>query len=114
MSFFEFIYFASVCEMGIVILSSKSHNHSSVNISFYCVYSVQIPWWALVTFGSYSLWSMGWGLWSFRDCPDALEELMGVSRRIHCVVSDITNHDRSRQEIAEAKQDLRAKGVSVD
>ena len=57
---------------------------------------------------------MGWGLWSFRDCPDALEELMGVIRRIHCGFPDITNHDRSRQEIAEAKQDLRAKGVSVD
>jgi len=53
-----------------------------------------IPWWLLVSFGSYSLWSMGWGLWSFRDCPDAFEELMG--------------------EIAEAKNDLRAKGVSVD
>lgn len=38
----------------------------------------QIPWWALVSFGSYSLWSMGWGLWSFRDCPEAFEELMGV------------------------------------
>ncbi|KIM82181.1 hypothetical protein PILCRDRAFT_70880 [Piloderma croceum F 1598] len=53
-----------------------------------------IPWWALVTFGSYALWSMGWGLWTFRDCPDAFEELMG--------------------EIAEAKNDLRAKGVTVD
>jgi len=53
-----------------------------------------IPWWALVSFGSYSLWSLGWGLWSFRDCPEAFEELMG--------------------EIAEAKNDLRAKGVSVD
>jgi len=53
-----------------------------------------IPWWALVSFGSYSLWSMGWGLWSFRDCPEAFEELMG--------------------EIAEAKHDLRAKGISVD
>jgi len=53
-----------------------------------------IPWWALVTFGSYSLWSMGWGLWTFRDCPDAFEELMG--------------------EIAQAKNDLRAKGITVD
>ncbi|KAL1733476.1 dolichol-phosphate mannosyltransferase subunit 3 [Schizophyllum commune] len=53
-----------------------------------------IPWWLLVTFGSYSLWSLGWGLWTFRDCPEAHEELM--------------------LEIAQAKTELRAKGVSVD
>jgi Dolichol-phosphate mannosyltransferase subunit 3 (DPM3) len=32
-----------------------------------------------VTFGSYSLWCLGWGLMTFRDCPDAHMELMGVS-----------------------------------
>jgi len=53
-----------------------------------------LPWWVLVSFGSYSLASLGWGLWSFRDCPDAYEELL--------------------QEIQEAKNDLRAKGVTVD
>ena len=53
-----------------------------------------LPWWALVSFGSYSLWSLGWGLWTFRDCPEAYNELM--------------------QQIAEAKNDLRAKGVTVD
>ncbi|KAJ1302504.1 hypothetical protein OPQ81_002822 [Rhizoctonia solani] len=53
-----------------------------------------LPWWLLVSFGSYSLGSLGWGLYSFRDCTDAYHELLG--------------------EINEAKNDLRARGVSVD
>ncbi|KAK7463522.1 hypothetical protein VKT23_006870 [Stygiomarasmius scandens] len=53
-----------------------------------------LPWWLLVAFGSYSLWSLGWGLVTFRDCPDAYNELL--------------------LEISEAKNDLRTKGVSVD
>ncbi|KAF7310362.1 Dolichol-phosphate mannosyltransferase subunit 3 [Mycena chlorophos] len=53
-----------------------------------------IPWWLLVSFGSYSLGSLGWGLFTFRDCPEAYEELL--------------------KEISLAKDDLRSKGVSVD
>ncbi|KAH7927031.1 dolichol-phosphate mannosyltransferase subunit 3 [Leucogyrophana mollusca] len=53
-----------------------------------------IPWWLLVSFGSYSLWSLGWGLFTFRDCPEAYTELL--------------------QEINEAKNDLRGRGVTVD
>ncbi|RDB15051.1 Dolichol-phosphate mannosyltransferase subunit 3 [Hypsizygus marmoreus] len=53
-----------------------------------------IPWWILVSFGSYSLWSLGWGLFTFRDCPEAYTELLG--------------------EINEAKNDLRSRGVAVD
>ncbi|KAF7331785.1 Dolichol-phosphate mannosyltransferase subunit 3 [Mycena kentingensis (nom. inval.)] len=53
-----------------------------------------IPWWLLVSFGSYSLWSLGWGLFTFRDCPEAYEELM--------------------KEISLAKDDLRSKGLSLD
>ncbi|KAK7033538.1 hypothetical protein VNI00_012762 [Paramarasmius palmivorus] len=53
-----------------------------------------IPWWLLVSFGSYSLWSLGWGLFTFRDCPEEYHSLL--------------------QEISQAKNDLRAKGVSVD
>jgi len=53
-----------------------------------------IPWWCLVSFGSYSLGSLGWGLWTFRDCPEAYDELM--------------------HEISQAKNDLRGKGVTVD
>jgi len=53
-----------------------------------------IPWWLLVSFGSYSLASLGWGLFTFRDCPDAYEELM--------------------REITMAKADLSARGISVE
>ncbi|KIK62979.1 hypothetical protein GYMLUDRAFT_95640 [Collybiopsis luxurians FD-317 M1] len=53
-----------------------------------------LPWWLLVSFGSYSLWSLGWGLFTFRDCPEAYEELLA--------------------EISLAKNDLRNRGVTVD
>ncbi|KAN0080405.1 Dolichol-phosphate mannosyltransferase subunit 3 [Tylopilus felleus] len=53
-----------------------------------------IPWWLLVSFGAYSLASLGWGLFTFQDCPDAYHELL--------------------EEINDAKHDLRTKGVSVD
>ncbi|KAJ7451080.1 dolichol-phosphate mannosyltransferase subunit 3 [Mycena latifolia] len=53
-----------------------------------------IPWWLLVTFGSYSLGSLGWGLFTFRDCPEAYEELL--------------------REISQAKDDLRSRGLSLD
>ncbi|KAF8588360.1 dolichol-phosphate mannosyltransferase subunit 3 [Ramaria rubella] len=53
-----------------------------------------IPWWLLVSFGSYSLGSLGWGLYTFRDCPDAYHELLS--------------------EINNAKNELRLQGVSVD
>lgn len=38
----------------------------------------QLPWWALVTFGSYALGALGLGLASFRECPDAFQELQAV------------------------------------
>jgi dolichol-phosphate mannosyltransferase subunit 3 len=47
-----------------------------------CQPVIQLPWWLLVAFGSYSLWSLGMGLFTFRDCPEAYEELMKV-RFIH-------------------------------
>ncbi|KJA28334.1 hypothetical protein HYPSUDRAFT_61965 [Hypholoma sublateritium FD-334 SS-4] len=53
-----------------------------------------LPWWLLVSFGSYCLWSIGMGLVTLRECPEAYNELLG--------------------EIAEAKNDLRTKGVTVD
>ncbi|KAF0476730.1 dolichol-phosphate mannosyltransferase subunit 3 [Gigaspora margarita] len=53
-----------------------------------------LPWWALVSFGSYSLGNIGYHLYRFRDCDDAYHELM--------------------EEIQSAKDDLRTKGVSVD
>ncbi|KAF8554062.1 dolichol-phosphate mannosyltransferase subunit 3 [Imleria badia] len=53
-----------------------------------------IPWWLLVSFGAYSLASLGWGMFTFQDCPDAYHELL--------------------KEINDAKDDLRGKGVTVD
>ncbi|KAF8167226.1 dolichol-phosphate mannosyltransferase subunit 3 [Crassisporium funariophilum] len=52
------------------------------------------PWWLLVSFGSYCLWSIGMGLATLRECPEAYNELL--------------------VEITAAKNDLRAKGVTVD
>ncbi|TDL20909.1 dolichol-phosphate mannosyltransferase subunit 3 [Rickenella mellea] len=53
-----------------------------------------LPWWLLVSFGSYCLWSLGWGLITFRDADEAYTELLS--------------------EITQAKDDLRSKGITVD
>ncbi|KAJ3035371.1 hypothetical protein HK097_004225 [Rhizophlyctis rosea] len=53
-----------------------------------------IPLWLIVSFGSYSLASIGYALFTFRDCPEAHQSLLA--------------------EINAAKTDLRARGVSVD
>lgn len=45
----------------------------------------KIPWWLLVSFGSYSLWSLGWGLYTFRDCPEAYADLLSVSTKPHLI-----------------------------
>ncbi|KAI9328590.1 dolichol-phosphate mannosyltransferase subunit 3, partial [Zopfochytrium polystomum] len=52
-----------------------------------------IPLWALVTFGSYALGSIGWSLLTFGDCPDAYISLL--------------------KDISDAKDDLRRRGVTV-
>lgn len=54
----------------------------------------QIPFWLLVSFGSYSLTSLGLGLLRFNDCPDAYQSLLS--------------------EINQAKNELRDQGVNVD
>lgn len=53
-----------------------------------------LPWWLLVSFGSYALGSLGHGLYTFRECTDAYTELLS--------------------EISLAKSELQLKGVSVD
>ncbi|KAK3936588.1 dolichol-phosphate mannosyltransferase subunit 3 [Diplogelasinospora grovesii] len=53
-----------------------------------------LPLWALVSFGAWLLFRLGWGVMTFRDTPEAYKELM--------------------EEIKLAKEDLRAKGVDVD
>ncbi|KAH0826122.1 dolichol-phosphate mannosyltransferase subunit 3-domain-containing protein [Lanmaoa asiatica] len=81
-----------------------------------------IPWWLLVSFGAYSLASLGWGLFTFQDCPDAYHELLKVSLPttlsqafIPEVEVELTITSRpTLQEINDAKNDLRGKGVTVD
>jgi len=53
-----------------------------------------LPYWALVSFGAYLLFSLGWGIFTFKDREDAYDELV--------------------KEIDQAKKELRLKGVDVD
>jgi len=53
----------------------------------------QLPIWAIVTFGAFLLFKLGWGVLMFNDVPQAHEELM--------------------REIQEARADLQKKGVEV-
>ncbi|KAK8191599.1 dolichol-phosphate mannosyltransferase subunit 3 [Phyllosticta capitalensis] len=52
-----------------------------------------LPFWALVSFGAYLLFKLGWGVYTFNDVPEAHAELMA--------------------EIQQARKELRAKGVDV-
>ncbi|KAG6866723.1 hypothetical protein C0991_011382 [Blastosporella zonata] len=45
-----------------------------------------LPWWLLVSFGSYSLWTLGMGIFTFRDCPEAYTELLSVFLRQRLIV----------------------------
>ncbi|KAG6995828.1 hypothetical protein G7Y79_00041g077800 [Physcia stellaris] len=53
-----------------------------------------LPFWALVSLGSYLLFKLGWGVFTFNDVPAAYKELMG--------------------EINMARDELRKKGIDVD
>jgi dolichyl-phosphate mannosyltransferase polypeptide 3 len=55
---------------------------------------LQLPIWAIVSFGAYLLGKLGWGVLTFNDVPEAHDELM--------------------KEIETARRELKAKGVSVD
>lgn len=55
---------------------------------------LQIPFWALVSFGAYLLGKLGYGVFSFNDVPEAHEELV--------------------KQIEQAKADLKKRGVTVD
>ena len=55
---------------------------------------MQLPFWALVSFGAYLLFKLGWGVFTFNDVPEAHKELM--------------------LEIEVARKELRSKGVDVD
>jgi dolichyl-phosphate mannosyltransferase polypeptide 3 len=56
--------------------------------------ALQLPFWALVSFGAYLLFKLGLGVFTFNDIPEAYASLM--------------------KEIEVAKKDLRSKGVDVD
>ncbi|KAI2633270.1 dolichol-phosphate mannosyltransferase subunit 3 [Hypomontagnella submonticulosa] len=53
-----------------------------------------LPFWALVSFGAYLLFRLGWNVMTFHDVPEAHKELTA--------------------EIEMAKADLRRLGVDVD
>ncbi|PVH98697.1 dolichol phosphate mannosyltransferas-like protein subunit 3 [Periconia macrospinosa] len=52
-----------------------------------------LPFWALVSFGAYLLFKLGWGVFTFNDVPEAHKEILA--------------------EIQQARKELRAKGVDV-
>ncbi|GMM51657.1 hypothetical protein DASB73_026200 [Starmerella bacillaris] len=52
-----------------------------------------LPWWSLVTFGAYSLGTLGYDVLTFNDKPQKYKELMA--------------------QIKEAKADLKAQGISI-
>lgn len=54
---------------------------------------LKLPFWALVSFGAYLLFKLGWGVFTFNDVPDAHKELV--------------------EQIQQARKELRAKGVDV-
>lgn len=54
----------------------------------------QLPLWSLVSFGSWLLFKLGWGVFTFNDVPQAHKELMA--------------------EIEIARKDLKANGIDVD
>ena len=56
-------------------------------------YLIQIPFWALVAFGAYLLFKLGYGVFTFNDVPEAHRELMA--------------------QIRQARTELKAKGVDV-
>ncbi|KAL8658594.1 MAG: hypothetical protein Q9226_000884 [Calogaya cf. arnoldii] len=53
-----------------------------------------LPLWSLVSFGSWLLFKLGWGVFTFNDVPQAHKELMA--------------------EIEIARKDLKANGIDVD
>ncbi|KAI8608823.1 dolichol-phosphate mannosyltransferase subunit 3-domain-containing protein [Chytriomyces sp. MP71] len=71
-----------------------------------------LPFWALVSFGSYSLWSIGYALVTFGDCPEAHLSLMKVLS-IGTLNTRILNTSNV-QEISEAKADLKRRGFNVN
>ncbi|KAI5955103.1 hypothetical protein KGF54_001664 [Candida jiufengensis] len=53
-----------------------------------------LPFWALVSFGSYALFTLGWGIFTFKDKKEKYEEL--------------------KIQIEEAKAFYKSKGIDID
>ena len=74
---------AKIAEQILIVVRNEKPSHSIAQaIAFFLTLSpplLQIPWWLLVSFGSYCLWSIGIGLVSLRECPEAYNELLVVS-----------------------------------
>jgi len=52
-----------------------------------------LPLWAIVSFGAYLLFKLGYGVLTFNDVPEAHKELMG--------------------QIEQAKKELKSKGIDI-
>lgn len=61
--------------------------------AFFLAHASQLPFWALVSFGAFLLFKLGYGVLTFNDVPEAHQELM--------------------KQIERAKSDLKSKGVDV-
>ncbi|KAF1987357.1 dolichol phosphate mannosyltransferas-like protein subunit 3 [Aulographum hederae CBS 113979] len=72
------------CFLGLIPFSSKIQDE---------VIPV-LPFWAIVSFGAYLLFKLGYGVFTFNDVPEAHKELM--------------------EQISRARTELKAKGVDVD
>ena len=57
-------------------------------------YTIQLPFWAIISFGAYLLGKLGYNVMTFHDVPEAHKELMA--------------------EIEIARADLKKMGVEVD
>lgn len=76
-------------------MSSRSYvPHPSLRQKHIPNHYLQLPFWAIVSFGAFLLAKLGYGVFSFNDVPEAHEELL--------------------QQIEQAKADLRKRKVSVD
>ncbi|KAJ1561160.1 hypothetical protein HK405_004754 [Cladochytrium tenue] len=85
-----------------------------------------LPLWCLVAFGSYALASIGWALLTFGDCPEAYISLLkplthrnpipftNASIAFLRVLLQPPPPPSPQQEIQDAKDDLRRRGVTVD
>ena len=48
-----------------------------------------LPYWCLITFGSYSLCSIGWSLFTFGECEEAYREL---AKEIEQAKTELSRH----------------------